>query len=79
LITFDQQKTPAIRFHKVRGLKQLQLFDFSSTEDLDYKFTDLIETTRIELQSQISSVEPTVTKSVKTVLYYAGHILVAFV
>jgi hypothetical protein len=21
LITFDQQKTPAIRFHKVRGLK----------------------------------------------------------
>ena len=23
LITFDQQKNPTIRFHKVRGLKQL--------------------------------------------------------
>ena len=49
LVTFDQQATPTIRFHKVRGLKQLQQFDFNSTEDLDYKFTDLIETTRIEL------------------------------
>jgi len=51
LITFDQQKTPTIRFHKVKGLKQLQQFDFSQSDDLDYKFTDLIETTRIELQS----------------------------
>lgn len=50
MITFDQSRGPVIRFHKIKGLRELQKFDFSTNEPLDYKFSDIIETTRIELK-----------------------------
>jgi hypothetical protein len=52
LISFayeDNQAAPVIRFHKIKNIKLLQAYDFSIDESIDYKFTDLIETTRIEL------------------------------
>ena len=49
LITFDQQGL--IRFHKLRGIKVLQRYDFAEDwENLDYVFTNSVETTRIELK-----------------------------
>ena len=53
LITFarDPSKSrPTLRFHKIRNVKQLQSFDFNTDANLDYKFSDLVETTRIELK-----------------------------
>lgn len=59
LITFDQNYT--VRFHKIRGLKTMQAFDFASYKgtDIDYQLTSQIETTRIELkQEPLSSPTP---------------------
>lgn len=49
LVTFDSSSPPVIRFHKIRGLRPLLTFDFNTEENLDYKWSDLIETSRIEL------------------------------
>ena len=52
LITFDQRGI--IRFHKIRGLKVLQGFDFlEEWQRLDYAFTNHVETTRIELKHEL--------------------------
>jgi len=52
LITFDQRGI--IRFHKIRGLKALQGFDFAEQwQRLDYVFTNHVETTRIELKHEL--------------------------
>ena len=53
LITFDQNQT--VRFHKIRGLKTMQGFDFAGLKgpDLDYQLTSQIETTRIELKQDL--------------------------
>ena len=52
LITFDQRGI--IRFHKIRGLKALQNYDFSEDwQRLDYVFTNHVETTRIELKHEL--------------------------
>ena len=70
LITFDQRGI--IRFHKIRGLKALQTFDFAEEwHRIDYIFTNHIETTRIELKhelsdqisSQVSRPQPTLIES----------------
>ena len=59
----------------------LQAFDFDTDENIDYKFSDLIETTRIELTEQKDTaaseqlVQPKL--DLKFVLYYSGHILAA--
>lgn len=63
-----------IRFHKLKNIKPLQKFDFDTEESIDYKFTDLIETSRIELLQEVGR---PVTQ-LKTILYYAGHILAAY-
>lgn len=53
LITIDQRGN--IRFHKIKGLKLIQQFDFvSKWENIDYQFTDQIETTRIELKYELN-------------------------
>ena len=59
LITFDQRGL--IRFHKIRGLKILQQHDFSEPDqNLDYIFTNQIETTRIELKHELQDmIKPT--------------------
>ena len=52
LITFDQRGI--IRFHKIRGLKVLQGYDFAEDwQRLDYAFTNHVETTRIELKHEL--------------------------
>lgn len=58
----------------------MQQYDFSKDQNIDYKFADLIETTRIELKSEVlsSNVSPD-KKLVKTILYYSGHIITAYV
>ena len=107
LITFDQRGI--IRFHKVRGLKTLQGYDFSEEwQRLDYIFTNNVETTRIELKHEIqdqlstgasykdpsqkanphldsidsihSGQRPVGASNleIRTILYYAGHILAAY-
>jgi hypothetical protein len=50
LISFDQRGT--IRFHKLRGIKVFSDFEFEGkTQDkLDYEFSNLVDTTRIELK-----------------------------
>ena len=54
LITFDQRGT--IRFHKLRGLRTMQTYEYEEKAkdggDIDYVFTSLIETTRIELKHE---------------------------
>ena len=57
LITFDQRNL--IRFHKLRGLKVLQNFDFEENKRLDYIFTNHVETTRIELKHEVPQSLPT--------------------
>ena len=53
LITLDQRGN--LRFHKIKGLKLIQQFDFVTRwENLDYQFTDQIETTRIELKYELN-------------------------
>ena len=52
LITFDQRGI--IRFHKIRGLKALQGFDFAEQwQRLDYVFTNHVEPARIELKHEL--------------------------
>ena len=52
MITFDQ--SGIIRFHKIRGIKVLQQYDFiEEWESLDYVFTNSIDTTRIELRDNV--------------------------
>ena len=53
LVSFDKDRS-IIRFHKLKSIKTLQAFDFSTESSVDYKFTDLIETTRIELTNEPS-------------------------
>ena len=50
LISFDQRGT--IRFHKMRGIKVFSDYEFEGkTQDqLDYEFSNLVDTTRIELK-----------------------------
>ena len=50
LITFDQRGT--IRFHKLRGVRVFQEYEFDgkTQETLDYEFSNLVDTTRIELK-----------------------------
>ena len=59
LNTFDQRGL--IRFHKIRGLKILQQHDFTEPDqNLDYIFTNQIETTRIELKHELQDmIKPT--------------------
>lgn len=59
LISFDQRGI--IRFHKIRGLKTLQAHDFADPDqNLDYVFTNQIETTRIELKHEMQDlIKPT--------------------
>lgn len=88
MITFDKARGPIVRFHKIRGLKTIQQFNFNTDESIDYKFSDMVETTRIDLRSDIvpqlgqSDDEPLTVKSpnkqVKTVLYYSGHIFTVY-
>ena len=112
LITFDQRGI--IRFHKIRGLKALQGFDFvEQWRRLDYVFTNHIETTRIELKHEQSDMLNQQTSGsmrqklilqnrvidqtfgrdtggvvrplgafnleIQTIMYYAGHILAAYI
>lgn len=92
LITFDQKG--CVRFHKMRGIKVLQRYDFiEEWENLDYVFTNSVETTRIDLEvkredaalndatrlgrteSLTDSTAIAEKPQVKTIMYYAGHIL----
>lgn len=50
LITFDKARGPIVRFHKIRGLKTIQQFDFATEQGIDYKFSEMVETTRIDLR-----------------------------
>ena len=79
LITFDRERGPVIRFHKVKSLKQIQQHDFGSGNPLDYLFSDLMETTRIELKQELEN-QPQMPErpALKTVIYYAGHILALY-
>lgn len=53
LISFDKVRGPIVRFHKVKGIKTIQNFDFNTDKNIDYKFSELVETTRIDLRSEI--------------------------
>lgn len=41
-----------MRFHKIKP-STIQNFDFNTKESLDYKFANLVETTRIELKAEV--------------------------
>lgn len=81
LVTFGiQQGKTVIRFHKIKNIKLVQQFDFGKQANLDFVFSDHIETTIIELgksdpKPQLA-VKPVLV--LKQVLYYAGHIIACY-
>ena len=78
LVTFDRARGPVIRFHKIKGIKNMQQFDFSKA-DIDYTFADLVETTRIELKSEPNRHSINIQqRNLKNILYYSSHIIAVY-